>query len=184
MPNKPKLNYTPSSRDLFQTPNYATKLLIPYIPKNINTIWECACGKLKITDVLCKKYNTCSTDLPMHDFLRDPFPFDQRLDKTSLAIVTNPPYSLKKQFYERCREFQVPFALLIPFDMCGWLWNAFKHDGCQGIIPNRRINYITPTGKSGDESSAQFLSFWLTWGFDFRWQMEWVELTKEMMQDI
>src|SRR5664279_2775183 len=55
MPNKikktqPETPYVPQGRDLFQTPYYATELLIPFIPKRIRWIWEPACGKGKISD--------------------------------------------------------------------------------------------------------------------------------------
>ena len=38
----------------------------------------------------------------------------------------------------------VPFALLIPLDYSGWIIDALEKDGAEKIIPDSRINYITP----------------------------------------
>jgi hypothetical protein len=197
MPTKDKLNYTAEKgrqgKDLFLTPNHATRLLLPYVPENIMGVWEPACGPRKISKILAEKYEVLSTDIVVdendfatrqHDFLSNSLPWDVQYYDKPLAIVTNPPFSLKKQFFHKCIEYQLPFALLIPFDMTGWIWTAFKFYGCQGIVPSRRINFITPTGRSGKDSSAKFHSFWLTKGFNLPNQFEWVELTKEMMQDV
>lgn len=55
-------------RDTFQTPNYATDLIIPYIPKDVNMIWECAAGKKKISNKLeSNGYSVLSTDLVESD---------------------------------------------------------------------------------------------------------------------
>ena len=73
-------------RDLFQTPNYATDLLVSFIPKNINRIWECACGERKIADRLeYHGYNAFASDI--------------RKDLEN-AIVIN-----FRQFYELDRAF-------------------------------------------------------------------------------
>lgn len=191
MGTKPKLNQaeTPTeiqSRDLFFTPNYATELLVPYIPKRITKVWEPACGiQKKISGVLHSRgYTTVSEDLymgPESNFLES-FP-PARLDR-SWAVITNPPYSIKNKFIQRAIELDVPFAFLIPFDMSGFLAKCFYEYSCQGLVPTRRIAYITPTGKQGSTSSPQFHSFWLTRDFELPNQLEFVDLTKEMMSNI
>lgn len=159
-------------RDFFQTPDYAVDLLIPYMPINIQTIWECATGSGKIANRLRQYgYNTIETDITTGtNFLAAASQGD--------AIVTNPPYSLKIKFYERCREHGLPFALLVPTDLAQWNLDAVK-DGAQWLIPTRRIDYITPRGLRGKDSQAQFHSGWLTWGFDLPDTLTVVELTLE-----
>jgi len=57
----------PQGRDLFQTPNYAVDLLVPFIPKN-KVIWECAAGLGKISNRLgYHGFNVISTDIN-HEF--------------------------------------------------------------------------------------------------------------------
>ena len=136
-----------SGRDLFMTPKYATELMFPFLddifpmsPTNKFNIWECAAGQMKMSNVLMTKFDVISTDLSYEK----PFNFltDEPTFKFS-CIVTNPPFSLKKKFFDRCVEFGVPFALLIPADYSGWIIEAVKN-GAEKIIPERRIDYITP----------------------------------------
>lgn len=161
-------------RDFFQTPNYATDMIIPYLPKGI--IWECAAGNGKMANRLGT--STIQTDIKTGtNFLTMTVSgFD--------LIVTNPPFSLKRKFYERCLFFNVPFALLLPVDFCGWIVRAMMDDKAQWLIPTRRIDYITPTGKQGAESKAQYHSGWFCYGLNLPKQITPYELTNEMKLNI
>jgi len=180
---KPKQNQpeTPSQqqeRDLFQTPAYAVDIIAPFLHGLM--IWEPAAGQGKLTERLMNPHglNVISSDIQSGvNFLtaNTDFDFD--------AIVTNPPYSIKRKFYERCREIGKPFALLIPTDFAGWTLGALRN-GCQWIIPTRRIDYITPNGKSGKQSAAQFHSGWLTYGLNLPQQIVVVELSIEQKGNI
>lgn len=169
------------SRDFFQTPNYAVDLLMPYMPRNTRVVWECAAGEGKIVKRLkLYNYGVYATDLQYHEaldhahnFLGPPPDELFRID----AIVTNPPFSLKEEFYQRCLLYGKPFALLLPMDMTQWNLEAVQKDGAQWLVPTRRIDYITPNGKKGKDSSAQFHSGWLTWGFKLPDSLTVVELT-------
>ena len=174
-------------RDLFQTPNYATELLVPFLDRFLTTfplrkshIWKCAAGEYKITKVLENHgFLVTSTDLRMS------VPFNFLTDTSLLmdidCIVTNPPFSLKRKFYLKCREYNKPFALLIPADYSGWIIDAIRFDGAEKIIPSRRIDFITPNYA---DSHAQFHSMWLTWGFGLGKSETFVELTTEMKKYI
>jgi hypothetical protein len=177
-------------RDKFLTPNYATKLLIPFIPKSISEVWECAAGELKITNVLkAHRYKVLSTDIRDIEEVT-PYNFLTDFKRTDIyeyptAIITNPPFSLKRKFYERCKEYRVPFALLIPADYSGWIIDSLRFDGAEKIIPTRRIDYITPNGLSGlSGHTSNFHSMWLTWGFGLGKSETFVELTNEMKKDV
>lgn len=157
------------NRDLFQTPNYAVDLLVPFIPKHITHVWECAAGEGKISsrlvlksggswigyaqNILGQGLNVFTSDIRQNkwgrntisNFLTDPSPklVSEFMFLEATAIVTNPPFSLKRKFYLKCLEYNVPFALLIPADYSGWIIQACM-DGAEKIIPTRRIDYITP----------------------------------------
>jgi hypothetical protein len=65
-------------------------------------------------------------------------------------------------------ELDVPFALLIPADYSGWMIQAVDFYGCIKIIPTRRIDYITPSGKDASVgATADFHSLWLTRGLNY-----------------
>lgn len=178
-------------RDLFLTPNYATELLVPFVPKNITHVWECACGSLKITNVLkAHGYSVLSSDIIELDGVV-PMNFLTHNKNISViyrnptAIITNPPYSLKRKFFMKCIEYDVPFALLLSADYSGWVIDAVRKYGCEKIIPDHRIDFITPSGKSGATGqTAYFHSLWMTRGFGIGRTETFVELTKEMKQNI
>jgi hypothetical protein len=183
MPTKPKTTQPEKpeevqTRDFFQTPRYATKLLLPFIPKNIKNIWEPAAGYGAISNYLNElNFNVLSTEI------NGKYEYFNFLNATQSIvdngmIVTNPPFSLKKKFYLKCKELNIPFALLIPADYSGWIINALRFDNAEKIIPTSRINYITPSGKQGKESASQFHSLWLTWGLGLGKSETFVDLTK------
>lgn len=191
-----------SERDSFYSPRYATELLVPFLRKQqIKSVWECASGHNHIARVLSHHWiRTYPTDLNFDsryhvekiNFLKEN-PSLEQYD----AIVTNPPFSLKQEFYERCMEIGKAWALLIPADYSGWLIGALQN-GCQRITPSRRIDYITPnTIKRVNEkfgtnysvledipvkmirkvSSSDFHSYWLTWGLNLPKDEVFVELS-------
>lgn len=166
VPRKPKTPQKEAGiqlRDMFQTPAYATNILLPFISKKIITIWEPACGEGYMVVALAEKFQVVKSDIQVgQDFLSiDIMDWIEMFDVD--MIITNPPYSAKKKFYQRCIQSHLPFALLIPADYCMWTINAVRHDGCEKIIPTRRINFITPTKREG--TTSYYHSLWLTYGF-------------------
>jgi hypothetical protein len=153
----------PQVRDTYQTPNYAIDLLIPFIPKDIKYIWECAAGGGKISNRLCDNgYVVVSTDIrdkktpnndneifynynflternkPIPDALGEWFQNDKKI-----AIITNPPFSVKDLFVEMAFSYNFPFAFLINADYSQQAIDWIRR-GCQKIVPTSRIAYITP----------------------------------------
>ena len=178
-------------RDEFETPNYAVDILVPFIPNGITHIWECAAGGGKIVKRLeYHGFKVGRTDIRTydglniyHNFLAD-IQTMWTLD-SSMAIITNPPFSVKELFVYTAFEYNIPFAFLINADYSGQIINWIER-GCEKIVPKQRIAFITPRiiqrvndgegtdYKSKDEipskliykySSAQFHSMWLTYGF-------------------
>lgn len=203
-PRKPDVA---QGRDTFETPDYASKLLIPFIPKKIRNVWECAAGGGKIVRVLEDNFDVYSSDIrpspfveKVSNFVTDESAF--ALDDT-WAIITNPPFSIKDLFIERAFEYGVPFAFLINADYSQQTINWLRR-GCQKIVPTSRIAYITPnivervnkgegtSYETKDEipspllykySSAQFHSMWLTWGFDLGESEIFVDLSVEQRKN-
>ena len=181
---QPQISTERQQRDFFQTPAYAIKMLIPFIPYGIKNIWECAYGNGKISEQLrISGYTVYDSDVvdsdpsKVYNFLSD----HKKVLREQTSIITNPPFSLKQKFYDRCIEYGVPFALLIPADYCGWVIKAIQ-GGAEKIIPTRRIDFLTPSGKG---SGAQFHSLWLTHGFNIGKTETFIELTtKQKKEDI
>lgn len=156
--------------DEFQTPPEALDILIPYLKKKW-IIWECAWGKGSLAKNLEKK-GFKVIGYKSHDFLKNGFPkfkFD--------CIITNPPYSKKEEFLRVCYAYGKPFALLMPLTALEGKARGeiYKKYGIQLIIPNRRINFITPSGKG---SGAWFQTAWFCWKLNLPKDLNFVELKK------
>lgn len=156
----------------FQTPPEALTPLLSYFKKDW-TIWECACGKGNLKNRLTELgFNTIGTDiLTGQDFLNyQPEKFD--------CIITNPPFSIKQKFLERCYQLRRPFALLLPLTTfeTAKRQNLFKQYGLEVIFFDKRINFETPSGKG---SGSWFATAWFTWGFGIGKEMTFVDLPRD-----
>jgi hypothetical protein len=80
------------------------------------------------------------------------------------AIVTNPPYSIKFDWLERCYELGKPFGLLVPVETIGAkaAQTLMERHGSELLLLNRRVNFEMPN-KGWAGSSAQFPVLWLCW---------------------
>lgn len=143
----------------FQTPPAALDPLYPYLKKDW-LIWEPACGKGNLVNALVEKgYDVRATDVTGGlDFLTiPPANFD--------CIVTNPPYSLKQEFLERCYKLGRPFALLLPLTTFETRkrQELFDKYGVEVIFMPKRLNFETPSGKGG---GSWFATAWITHGLN------------------
>lgn len=147
------------SADDFQTPPEALEPLYPYLKKEW-TIWEPACGKGNLINALKEKgYNAFGTDiLTGEDFRLE--------DRGCDCIITNPPFSLKQQFLERCYKIGKPFALLLPLTTFETpkRQQLFREGGVEVIFFPKRINFETPN--KVEKSSAWFATAWFTHGLN------------------
>lgn len=165
-----KLPQNKVSSDDFQTPPHAINPLLPYL--NLDwVIWECAVGKgnlqcaLMDRDFIC--YGTDILSSAGQDFLQYEYPdYD--------CIVTNPPYSLKNEFLNRCYELCKPFALLLPLTTFETKRRQalFREHGVEVIFLPKRINFETPSGQG---SGSWFATAWFTWGLNIGQQLTFSE---------
>lgn len=161
--------------DEFQTPKYAIFPLLPYLDKKWN-IFECAWGKGSLAKHFEEEgfnvYGNKAIDFLESDIFPDCFDI----------IITNPPYSIKDGFIEKCYSLKKPFALLMPLTALEGIKRGkmYRENGLQIIIPNRRINFITPSGKG---SGAWFQTAWFCWGLDLPKDIMFIELEREVKKE-
>lgn len=154
--------------DEFGTPKEAIYPLITYLKKDWR-IWECAWGNGSLAKHLRSEgFEVCGSEAI--DFLEIPMPLED-FD----CIITNPPYSMKEEFLEKCYEYGKPFALLMPLTALEGKRRGeiFRKYGISLIIPNKRINFITPSGKG---SGSWFQVAWFCWKLDLPKELNFVEL--------
>ena len=162
------------SRDDFQTPKCAIDILLPYLDKRWK-IWECACGKGNLRDAFQKNgFEVFATDILQDvDFLN--YPYQDKIQRDFQCIVTNPPYSLKEQFLEKCFEIGKPFALLMPLTALeGKARHKLyrKYGGIQLVIPNKRYHFETPSGRGG---GSWFATVWFCGNMNLPRDLNFVE---------
>lgn len=133
--------------DELYTPEYAIKPLIKYLPKNIK-IWECTdYGSSNITKVLKENgYEVITTHKDNFDFLKDKADFEFDM------IITNPPYSLKDEFMEKCYEYGKPFCLLLPLTSLEGIRRGkmYRQYGIELLVFDKRCNFIYENAKKSN----------------------------------
>ena len=162
--NKPKRNYKLSKIDECQSPRYAVEPILSLLKTlHIKFIWECAAGDGNLARALLDSgFEVTSTDIKTGmDFLD--CDFDPHVD----AIVTNPPFSLKHLFVEKCMELRKPWFLLMPVEaIATWRVQKVLDYTTPGlikmIIPTKRINFKMPN-KAWSGNGAQFPTAWYCW---------------------
>lgn len=144
-------------------------ILLPYLKREW-VIWECAWGKGNLFNFLSSEgFNVIGSDKDF-DFLNSYRECD--------CIVTNPPYSIKDKFLKRCYELKKRFAILMPLTALegkrrGALYRKY---GIQLIIPNKRINFETPSGKG---SGAWFQTAWFCYRLNLPKDLMFVDLVEK-----
>ena len=133
----PKIPLKTNNSDEFGTPEIAVNPLVKHLNREWK-IWEPSATKSGIIDGLEKYgFKVIGTTT---DFISTDVEFD--------CIVTNPPYTKKEEFLERAYSLGKPFAFLMPLtSLEGKIRQSlYKKFGIQLIIPDRRINFLTPSG--------------------------------------
>lgn len=111
-------NHTAENRDEFDfyatDPSAAKMLLeIETISKNI---WECSCGEGHLSKVFEDAgYNVKSTDLIDRGYGQGGVDFLTQTEKFDGDIITNPPYSVAKEFVEKAMELVEDGSKVIMF---------------------------------------------------------------------
>ena len=144
--------------DNLYTPLEAVLPLTKYLNLRGKTFWECCdFGKSLITEAVLTSMDyeahAITTDIiGGFDFLTKKAEFDFDM------IITNPPYSLKDQFLERCYEYGKPFALLLPLTALEGIKRGkmFREHGIELIVLDKRIDF---TGKGANLFNVS----WFCW---------------------
>ena len=128
-----------SLSDECYTPKDAVLPLLRELNKK-NVYYDCTSGiSSSLVDCFNKNGYKCllSED---RDFLTDDIP------KGVDVIITNPPYSKKDKFIERCYQLKKPFALLLPVSSLQGIKRGkmFSENGIELLVLKKRIDF---TGK-------------------------------------
>jgi len=155
-----KILYSKWNNDECYTPWYWVEPIIKYIPK-WSIVW---CPFDKIDSEFVKQITNagyqvvCSHIDNWQDFFTyEPDDWD--------IIISNPPFTNKRKYFERALSFWKPFALIMTNT---WLNDAapkqlFKDKELQLLMFNKRMKFISPDGRDNDKIT--FSSSYYCWNF-------------------
>ena len=154
-----KLMYSKGNNDECYTPDYGVDPILKYIPKDA-TVW-CPFDKEESQFVIqiSKQNKVIRSHLESgQDF------FDYEPDEWDM-IVSNPPFTDKRKFFERALSFNKPFALIMTNT---WLNDSapkqlFKDKDLQLLMFDKRMKFISPDGRDNDKIT--FSSSYYCWNF-------------------
>jgi len=168
--NYPKLH---NFNEMF-TPPEALDYIVPFLNKEL-VYWECCCGEGHMVKELLNRGFDVIWDKEIDCLEQEPKDWEWNF------LITNPPFNGNKKFIKRAIELGKPFALLIRLEHLGGVeaLRLLKDFDFQIIIPEKRINYITPKMLLGQKvGGSPFHSIWLTSGLKLKKQINYISLTK------
>jgi len=120
--------------DDYMTPKYAWENIKDYIPNN-KIIWECFFGDGKSgNDLKDMGFSVIHEEI---DFFNN---------NKGEILISNPPFSKKKEVFKRLKELDKPFIMICPLNVINsnYIRDLFNdsNDRLQIIIPRKRIQFI------------------------------------------
>jgi len=149
-----QLMYSKGNNDECWTPNYAVKPILKYIPQDA-IVW-CPFDTEESEFVKQIPNNVHSHINTGQDF------FDYEPDNWDV-MISNPPFTNKRAYFERALSFNKPFALIMTNT---WLNDSapkqlFKDKDLQLLMFDKRMKFISPDGRDNDKIT--FSSSYYCW---------------------
>ena len=155
-----KILYSSGNNDECYPPDYAVKPILEYIPRDV-TVWcPFDTDKSEFVRLISKQNKVINSHLDDgQDFLQW-----QPKDDWDM-IVSNPPFSNKRKFFERALSFDKPFALIMTNT---WLNDStpkilFKDKDLQLLMFDKRMEFNQSDRKVNNKIT--FSSSYYCWNF-------------------
>lgn len=150
-----------SGNDEFYTPRYAIEPLVKYVPAG-KSIW----CPFDTEDSLIVKYFRLLGYEVSASHIRDGQDFFKTEPRGEI-IISNPPYSLKGEVFQRLFDLKLPFAMLV--GVVGLFesqarFNMFRNNKFEIMWLNKRIAYFKSYDEQKPSLNPPFSSIWLTSG--------------------
>jgi hypothetical protein len=158
-----------TKHDDYETPKSAWENIKDYIPQD-KVIWESFyCGGSSGSHLQDLGFNVIHEDI---DFFKE--------DRGDI-IVTNPPFTKKKEVFTRLRELGKPFIIICPSSMINTKYIRELYCDCddklQIIIPRKRIHFIKKVNgetPEGWNSTCNFDCFYYVWKIGLDRDITWL----------
>ena len=147
--------------DKYYTPNSVWNQILPYIPKN-TIIYEPFYGNGKSGDYIKSQgYTVIHNNENCYEEYHK-YQFD--------LILSNPPFSTKKQVFNWLFSVGKPFIMLVPVATITTSYVRNHLEELKIIIPTKRIHFYKQIDENGNEKLLKRTSFdtcWICWKCDF-----------------
>ena len=157
--NSNKMLYSPGNNDECYTPDYGVQPILEYIPHDA-VVW---CPFDKSHSEFVRQIS--KTNVVIHSHIDDGKDFFSYEPDNWDVMISNPPFTNKKKYFERALSFNKPFALIMTN---AWLNDAapmrlFKDRDLQLLMFDQRMKFTSPDGR--DNSKITFSSSYYCWNF-------------------
>ena len=155
-----QLMYSEGNNDECYTPAYGVTPILKYIPKDAKVWCPFDTKESEFVKQIGAQNLVISTHISMgQDFLTYDLDFEWDV------IVSNPPFTNKRKFFERALSFEKPFALIMTNT---WLNDSapkqlFKDKDLQLLMFDKRMKFHSPDGRPNDKIT--FSSSYYCWNF-------------------
>ena len=152
-----KLMYSGGSNDECYTPDYGVKPILKYIPEDAIVWCPFDTAESEFVKQIEKQnevtYSHIGTGRDFFEY--EPFEWD--------VMVSNPPFTNKRKYFERALSFNKPFALIMTNT---WLNDSapkqlFMDKDLQLLMFDKRMKFISPDGRNNDKIT--FSSSYYCW---------------------
>ena len=152
-----KLMYSGGSNDECYTPDYGVKPILKYIPEDAVVWCPFDTQESEFVKQIEKQnevtYSHIGTGRDFFEY--EPFEWD--------VMVSNPPFTNKRKYFERALSFNKPFALIMTNT---WLNDSapkqlFMDKDLQLLMFDKRMKFISPDGRNNDKIT--FSSSYYCW---------------------
>ena len=154
-----KLMYSAGNNDECYTPSYGVEPILEYIPKDAVVWCPFDTKESEFVKQISQQNSVVHSHISLgQDFFDyEPFHWD--------VIVSNPPFTNKRKFFERALSFNKPFALIMTNT---WLNDSapkqlFKDKDLQLLMFDKRMKFHSPDGRPNDKIT--FSSSYYCWNF-------------------
>lgn len=157
--NSKEILYSSGKNDECYTPAYGVEPILEFIPKGAIVWCPFDTEESEFVKQISKQNKVVHSHIEEGKdfFTYEPAEWD--------VIVSNPPFTNKRKYFERALSFHKPFALIMSNT---WLNDAapkqlFKDRDLELLMFDKRMKFISPDGR--DNNKITFSSSYYCWNF-------------------
>ncbi len=151
--------YSSGNNDECYTPAYGVEPILKYIPKDAKVWCPFDTKESEFVKQISQQNSVVHSHISLEQdfFTYEPFHWD--------VMVSNPPFTDKRKYFERALSFGKPFALIMTNT---WLNDSapkqlFKNKDLQLLMFDKRIKFTSPDGR--ENNKITFSSSYYCWNF-------------------